>query len=93
VEDAEALGNGGQRLSDLHLLRLFDVEQRELDVVRERLAVVSSKNGIDSRKAAAGSHNIPGNRGIELDYFPHSKHPTRSWTRYHHTNSGVDTGK
>jgi hypothetical protein len=59
VEDAEAIGNSGQRLSDLHLLRLFDVEQGELDVFRERLVIVSPKNGIgpDQVGGEFSSHN------------------------------------
>jgi hypothetical protein len=59
VEDAEALGNGGQRLSDLYLLGLFDVEQRELDVFRERLIIISSKDGIGPDRVSEefSSHN------------------------------------
>jgi hypothetical protein len=46
MEDAEPFGDGRQRLPDLYLLGFFDVEQSELDVFRERLIVVLSKNGV-----------------------------------------------
>jgi hypothetical protein len=46
MEDAEPFGNGRRRLPDLYLLGLFDIEKSELDVFRERMIMVPSKNGI-----------------------------------------------
>jgi hypothetical protein len=59
MEDAEPFGNGRQRFPDLYLLGLFDIEQSELDVFRERLIIVPSKNGISLDRVGVElfSHN------------------------------------
>jgi hypothetical protein len=46
MEDIKPLGDGQQRLPNLYLLRLFDVEYSELDVLREYSIIGPFKGGI-----------------------------------------------
>lgn len=42
--------HGRQRLPDLDLFRLLDLEQGQLDVFRKRLIIVPCEHGIDSER-------------------------------------------